>query len=114
MKEIPNTNELYFATDGGEVYSKQRLHTKGGNLKKRNSHGYSMVSLSVLGVRKRMKVCRLIAFAYHGVPSGKMQVNHINGDKADDRPINLEWVTPKENTAHAFRTGLRRAGKPKR
>lgn len=49
---------------------------------------------------------RLIWESVHGpIPSG-MQINHINGVKADNRIANLELVTPAENVHHALTTGL--------
>lgn len=51
-------------------------------------------------------VHRLVAkYFIHEIPDG-MCVNHIDGNKLNNHVSNLEIVTPKENTQHAFKTGL--------
>jgi hypothetical protein len=46
-----------------------------------------------------------------GLPFEQCQVDHINGDKLDTYLGNLEIVTPQENKARAYRTGLRNDNK---
>lgn len=61
---------------------------------------YKNVSFSRNGIMKRFLVHRLVAIAFLEAKKGCNEVNHINGDKSDNRASNLEWVTRKENCDH--------------
>lgn len=54
-----------------------------------------------------MKVHRLVAIAFHGMPSG-LVVNHKDGNKLNNRADNLEWISQSDNHKHAYATGLRK------
>lgn len=68
--------------------------------------GYKLVSISVENKRTKVFVHRLVAMAFVDGYSPELSVNHINGNKLDNRPENLEWVTLAENTKHQWQTGL--------
>ena len=42
-------------------------------------------------------VHRMVAECFIPNPTNKPEVDHINGDKHDNRAVNLRWVTKKEN-----------------
>ncbi len=57
----------------------------------------------------RFQLHRLVAFAFIPNPKNLPFINHISGNRADNRVENLEWVTPSENILHAYRIGLKNA-----
>lgn len=59
------------------------------------------------GTTSNLLIHRVIAetfFPDHN--SDEIQVNHMNGKKEYNNAINLEWVTPVQNSEHAYSTGL--------
>lgn len=64
--------------------------------------GYMSVRLSKDGILTTFYVHRLLMESFYGVDIYKVCVNHINGDRSDNRIDNLEWVSYSENTNHAI------------
>ena len=73
---------------------------------------YCFVNLCKNGTISHFYVHRLVADAFipNPDPTTKTQINHIDGNADNNHYSNLEWVTPKENTQHAFRLGLSPSG----
>lgn len=83
-----------------KTFFKTKLHILTPSVN--NSKGYKRLAITQLdGTIKTLSVHRLVALTYIPNPENKSQVNHINGDKLDNRVENLEWVTNDENMAHA-------------
>lgn len=68
--------------------------------------GYYKYTLVKNKTKKQCFMHQLIATAFIPNPNNYPCVNHINGNKKDNRIDNLEWCTIKENNQHAYKTGL--------
>lgn len=73
------------------------------------TNDYLRVDLSRDDKKRRVSIHRLVAEAFIGpAPSLAAVVNHIDGDKTNNRPVNLEWCSVTENNRHARINGLAR------
>jgi hypothetical protein len=63
--------------------------------------GYTTVRLNINGQTNTKYVHRLVAEAFVPNHMNKPLINHRNGNKLDNSPKNLEWVTHAENIQHA-------------
>jgi hypothetical protein len=112
-KDIDGYEGLYQVSNMGRVASYDRIRSDGvmykGCIKNLTPSvkGYLCTSLyDYNGERKTFLVARLIALTFIPNPDNKPQVNHINGDKFDNRVENLEWCNNSENQIHAYSIGL--------
>lgn len=75
-----------------------------------NGNGY--LSCNIDG-KSMSLVHRIVCSAFHQNPENLPCVNHINGNKRDNRKDNLEWVTYSQNALHAINSIGKRMCKPK-
>ena len=86
-----------------------RLWRRHGKMMKlqQDKLGYKQILLSYPhGTSKLYKVHRLVATEFISNPHNYPEVNHLNGNKSDNRKDNLEWTTHSGNIKHAYDIGL--------
>lgn len=70
-------------------------------------HAYAHITLNKPdGTQQRVRIHRLVAEAFIPNPDNLPQVNHKDGNKANNNVENLEWCSIRDNLLHSFRTGL--------
>ena len=106
-KIIKGYNNIYRVSNLGRVQSKKnkngKIITKTWRDLSINKRGaYLFVVLYKDKKRNQLSVHRLVAEAFIPNPEKKEQVNHKNGNKHDNRAMNLEWATQSENMRHSI------------
>lgn len=105
FKEIEGYNNDYFITEDGDVISVKR--GKKILLKKRvNSRGYYYVNLCKNGKYESICIHRLVGIYFVENNNGFNVLNHIDGNKLNNRYDNLEWCDQVHNMKEASRMGL--------
>ena len=99
---------------GWQVSSEGRCRTSRGTITygTLRQSGYRIVNIQ----GNVSRVHRLVARAFHGPPLGEAawEVNHIDGNRSNNRLDNLEWVTPSQNVRHSYANLPRQSSIPSR
>lgn len=96
----------YKVSDQGRVFSVKSDKFMGVN--RVTKDGYNYIALSKNNKAKEFRMHRLVATHFIPNPENKETVNHIDGDKLNNRVDNLEWSTRHENMQHAYKLGLKK------
>ena len=114
-KDVAGFENMYAVSNFGRVKSKSRKvwnHTgywvrPEKILKPQISdRGYLKVRIGMNETKCTRRVHRLVAEAFIPKPNDTYEVNHIDGNKLNNRVDNLEWVSKSDNLKHAVKLGL--------
>lgn len=100
VKSLAKT--LPMPNSGSKYYPDIIMSPRCGN------HGYFYVNLVRDKIRKTCTVHRLVAIHFIENASLLKIVDHLNGDKKDNRSCNLEWTTSAINNQRAYDLGLKK------
>lgn len=94
-RHLPRTNK--FGTTHLKLFRSKQLS------KKENRNGYLEVNLWKNNKSKMFSVHRLVLETFNPTRNTTLEVNHIDGNKHNNRLENLEWVTSSQNKIHRYR-----------
>jgi hypothetical protein len=116
LLEVSNLGRVRSVDRVLEVAGRSRLGHSQGNFRAkqpgrliaqcRTRGGYLEVAQMVGGVRRKYRVHRLVAEEFVAGHFDGAHVDHVDGNKTNNRADNLEWVTISENTRRQWANGL--------
>lgn len=108
--ELPKYYKLEIDMSNGDIkiFSESK-HAKGRELSKfLNPHGYLRVKMN----NKNVQIHSIIAELFLGKRPENLVVNHIDGNKLNNHPSNLEYVTIAQNIQHSIEMGFHICNRP--
>lgn len=113
IQAIPGFPGYYATRDGGIVSTKNRKHSR--LLRQHPTpNGYLSVCLSINGRKITKKVHTLILSAFSYPWGRRMQCDHINGNRHDNRIANLRWLSARGNVRAAVKRLKENTGRSRR
>lgn len=108
--KINNEDTLYEISNIGRCRRVDKINWKTkGILKPKYNKSNGYYSYCIIDSKGKYNYCyihRLVAQAFIYTNNFNLQINHIDGDKSNNKVDNLEWCTRKENMSHAFNNNL--------
>ena len=108
-KTLPNFDN-YLISNLGRVWSIRNEIVMKPFIQNSGYYSLNLVDNDAKSVRFLLH--RLVALVWVSNPNNKPLVNHIDGDKLNNKSSNLEWVTNSENINHVRQTGLNPYNEP--
>lgn len=122
-KSVPGYADRFEVSDLGRVRTKAHTYTRFDPARgavpttlpgrvfalTQSPQGYLTVNTGSAGTGRTTLVHRLVALAFLQKGEDATEVNHKNGNKADNRVCNLEWVTRSANVAHSHSELVRKS-----
>ncbi len=113
---IKNFEGLYSITKDGRIWIHEKK-IKGRNDCKRNilgkwkkiginKYGYKRTTFTKNNKINNILIHQIIAQTFIPNPKNRLEINHKNGIKTDNRISNLEWCTHNENMQHSIKNGF--------
>ena len=117
-KPIKSFEGLYEISNLGRVKSLKRIVKRNKNhdmfvsekiIKNMIANtGYYYVTLSLNNKKTHLRIHRLVSEHFLYKVPNKDFINHIDGNKLNNKVTNLEWCTISENNKHAYDIGLKK------
>ncbi len=98
--EVSNAGRVRRSTAGRKTHAGRVMKAQQMRI------GYLAVRPTVAGKNVTIYMHDAVALAFIGPKPAGTSVNHIDGDKTNNKPGNLEYVTHAENMRHAAEAGL--------
>lgn len=105
-RPIPSAPGYLAGADGSIIGKRGHPLKQGANLQGRPQFAHWIPGKG----RRTADSHRAICEAFHGPCPAGMEVAHLNGNRADNRPANLQWKTRADNMADKIAHGTDNAG----